>query len=535
MNRSYYDIIIIGRGAAAIWLALHTDPQCRVAILSKDKHHFGASEYAQGGVAAATTANDSPEQHMQDTFIAGANLCDPEATEITAKSAPDIINKLISLGTPFTTENQQYHLNQEGGHSRRRVYHCDDRTGKAMMNTLNKNLKKKPNITILEEYTAIDLLHKDNHCYGVTALTDKHHIINLTSTTVVLATGGMSSIYKYTTSPVMASGDGIAMAWRANVDIANLEFNQFHPTSFYNPGHKPFLLTEALRGEGATLELPDGFHFMPDHHPLAELAPRDIVSRAIESERKKHQLKYVLLNLTHCENGKIKKLFPSIDNHCKKYGFDITQDRIPTIPASHYSCGGIVTNLNGQTSMNGLYAIGETACTGLHGANRMASNSLLECLTFADRCGKHIKSQLNNKILSDDKTFTPQDPENTNRHTDNIEKIKKQLQHIMTEKIGVMRNDKEMQQAFKEINELDTQLKALESRQLHKTKYSIEIRNLIDCSLLVCRSAMNRNESRGAHYNTDKANLSRRCYHSIIKNNTITEQEKLTINVNEIT
>ncbi len=534
MNKTHYDIIIIGRGAAAIWLALHTDPQCRVAILSKDKQHSGASEYAQGGIAAATTATDSPEQHTQDTFIAGANLCTPEATRHTTNAAPSIIDKLISLGTPFTTENQQHHLNQEGGHSRRRIFHCDDRTGHAMMTTLNKKLKKKPNITILEEYTAIDLLHKDNRCYGVTTLTDENHIANLTSPAVVLATGGMSSIYKYTTSPITASGDGIAMAWRANAEIANLEFNQFHPTSFYNPGHPPFLLTEALRGEGATLELPNGYKFMPDYHPLAELAPRDIVSRAIESERKKHQLKHVLLNLTQCENKKILELFPSIDNHCKKYGFDITKDRIPTIPAAHYTCGGIVTNLHGQTSMNGLYAIGETACTGLHGANRMASNSLLECLTFAESCYKHIESQLSDKNARTEITFTRQDPANTSRHIEDIIRIKKQLQDIMTEKLGVIRNDKEMQQAYKALNELHIQLKALESQQLYKTKHSIETRNLIDCSLLVCRFALNRNESRGAHYNTDKPNLDHHPRHSLIKDNKIILQENLTMQTNEI-
>ncbi len=379
-----FDVLIVGSGLAGLSAALHLAPTHRVAVLTKRAMSDGSSGWAQGGIAAVMGEDDSFERHVDDTLVAGAGLSDPAATRFVVEHAPESIAWLRSLGVPFSQENGHLHLTREGGHSARRIVHVTDATGAAVQQTLIERVRRTPNITVLENHTLVDLITagklgmQPNRCLGLYALdgaTDE--VLTFRAPRTILATGGAGKVYLYTTNPDTATGDGIAAAWRAGCRVTNMEFIQFHPTCLYHPHVKNFLITEAVRGEGGKLLLPDGTRFMPGHDPRAELAPRDVVARAIDFEMKKHGLDCVYLDISHQPPAFVLEHFPNIHARCLQLGIDITREPIPVVPAAHYTCGGVHTDLRGRTDLPGLHAIGETTYTGLHGANRLASNSLV--------------------------------------------------------------------------------------------------------------------------------------------------------------
>ena len=394
-----FDVLVIGSGAAGASLALHLceDSNIKIAILSKNKMEDGATINAQGGIAAVMDENDSIESHVKDTLDAGAGLCDPKTVLFTVKNGKKSIQWLIDQGIKFTKDKDSYHLTKEGGHSKRRIMHADDATGREVENTLINLVKNTKNIFTFENHIAIDLVVNKNTCIGAYVYDEAlDKVIAFNSKVTVLACGGASRTYLYSTNPNVASGDGIAMGKRAGCKISNMEFNQFHPTCLYHPKAGSFLISEAMRGEGAHLILPNGERFMDKFDKRAELAPRDIVARAIDHEMKRLGIRNVYLDISYKSEDFIKSRFPNIYRECLKYGFDITKEPIPIVPASHYTCGGIKVDLNGCTNIRGLYAIGETSCTGLHGANRLASNSLLECFVFAEAAASHICANIDN-------------------------------------------------------------------------------------------------------------------------------------------
>jgi L-aspartate oxidase len=385
-----FDVLIIGSGAAGLSLALRLPAHTQVAVLAKSTLDEGCTLYAQGGISAVTQAPDTFESHIADTLNAGASLNNPETVRFTIEKAPEAIRWLVDLGVPFTRNdesgnNDDFHLTREGGHSTRRVLHAADATGRAMETTLVNEARKRSNIRLLEHHIAIDLITGNklglahNRCLGAYVLNRKQQsVVAYSARNVVLATGGASKVYLYTSNPDTSSGDGIAMAWRAGCRVANLEFNQFHPTCLYHPRAKSFLITEAIRGEGGKLLLPDGQRFMQHFDERGELAPRDVVARAIDHEMKRLGADCVFLDISHRSRDFLQSHFPTIMSRCEEFGIDISAEPIPVVPAAHYTCGGIVVDTSGRTDVAGLYAIGETSCTGLHGAYRMASNSLLE-------------------------------------------------------------------------------------------------------------------------------------------------------------
>src|SRR4051812_7237556 len=403
-----FDVAIVGSGLAGLSVALHLAQTRKVAIISKRELLDGASNWAQGGIAAVLDSGDTHDQHVADTLVAGAGLCDEAATRYIVEHGRQAIEWLIEQGVPFTRDESAelgFHLTREGGHSQRRIIHAADATGHAVQVTLEQKARSHPNITVLENHYAIDLIRSDRialnagnpHCLGLYVQDiNTGKVLTLAADQTVLATGGAGKVYLYTTNPDTATGDGIAMAWRGGCRIANMEFIQFHPTCLYHPYAKSFLISEAVRGEGGLLKLPEqagasaGKRFMPAHDERAELAPRDVVARAIDFEMKKRGLDYVDLDITHQPPAFLKEHFPTIYARCLEFGIDITKQPIPVVPAAHYSCGGIVTDMQGRTDMPGLYAVGETACTGLHGANRLASNSLLECLVVGRACAQFV-------------------------------------------------------------------------------------------------------------------------------------------------
>jgi len=519
---SNHDVLVIGGGAAGLSLALKMADFTKVTILSKSSLRQGSTYYAQGGIAAVLDTQDSELSHVEDTLIAGAGLCHRDIVEYAVSRGPECISWLMQQGVTFTqldkpaksdTENtsifSDFHLTQEGGHSHRRVIHAADATGKAIFKSLSEKVLANPNITVLTNTVAIDLISsgklgdKDNRCIGAYILDENTGTIRTYNARfVVLATGGASKAYLYTSNPDGASGDGIAMAWRAGCRVANLEFNQFHPTCLYHPHAKSFLISEALRGEGGILRLPDGHRFMPAYDERAELAPRDIVARAIDSEMKRLGCNCVFLDITHKSPEFIHEHFPSIQKKCLKYGIDICTEQIPVVPAAHYSCGGIMVDKNGKTDVNNLYAIGETSFTGLHGANRMASNSLLECFVFAFSAAEDIQQKLNHT------EFFPEPPFwDESRVTDSDEDVVishnwDEIRRLMWDYVGIVRTDKRLQRAASRIELLQHEIHEYYGNYKINTNL-LELRNLALVAELIIRSAISRKESRGLHYTLD--------------------------------
>ena len=519
-----FDTLIIGSGLAGLSIALQIADTKRVCIVSKREVSDSASSWAQGGIAAVlnkkeSNQQDSIEEHIQDTLIAGAGLCDAEITRLVATNAREAVEWLVDQGVEFTREadNSGYHLTREGGHSQRRIVHVADATGNAVQKTLAQKIREHANITILENHIAVDLItsqkvnqltaqnhDSNNNCLGAYVL-DNHtgKVITIAAQQTVLATGGAGKVYLYTTNPDVSTGDGIAMAWRAGCRVANMEFIQFHPTCLFHPHAKSFLISEAVRGEGGLLRLPDGTRFMPEHDAREELAPRDVVARAIDFEMKKRGLDCVYLDITHKPLAFIKEHFPNIYARCLELGIDISKQPIPVVPAAHYSCGGVMVDAQGHTDIANLYAIGETACTGLHGANRLASNSLLECLVFGRAAAHAILNAPTQPIGQlpqwDESRVTDADEEVLITHTWD------ELRRFMWNYVGIVRTDKRLSRALHRIHMLRDEVQ--EFYQHFKISNDlIELRNLLQVAELIVESAISRKESRGLHYSKDHPN-----------------------------
>ena len=505
-----FDVAVIGSGLAGLTLALNLAERKRVVIITKRSLLDGASDWAQGGIAAVLTDEDSIEAHVRDTLIAGAGLCDEKATRFVVENSRSAIEWLIRQGVPFTKDAGSsigYHLTREGGHSHRRIIHAADATGHAVQFTLADKIKNHPNITLLERHIAIDLITgkklglQDNACHGVYVLDNASGKIKTFSAQhTVLASGGAGKVYLYTTNPDVATGDGIAMGWRAGCQVANMEFIQFHPTCLYHPHAKSFLITEAVRGEGGLLLLPDGTRFMPEHDPRAELAPRDVVARAIDFEMKKRGLDCVYLDISHKSEKFLKEHFPTIYGRCLELGIDITRQPIPVVPAAHYSCGGILTDLSARTAIPNLYAVGEVACTGLHGANRLASNSLLECMVFGQAAVKDILDQPARAPVTlpewDESRVTDADEEIVISHNWD------ELRRFMWDYVGIVRTNKRLERAQHRIRLLTEEINEYYAN-FRVSNDPIELRNLVLTADLIVQCAMLRHESRGLHYSRD--------------------------------
>jgi L-aspartate oxidase len=505
-----FDTLIIGSGLAGLSLALRLADRQKVAIITKKSLLDGASAWAQGGIAAVLSPEDSLDEHIHDTLIAGAGLCDPKTTSFVIEHGAAAIDWLISQGVPFTRDagsDSGYHLTREGGHSHRRIIHAADATGQAVQETIAAKVRTHPNITLLEHYIAIDLItgnklgQNDNRNYGAYALNSlSGEVVTIAAQNTVLATGGAGKVYLYTTNPDTATGDGIAMGWRAGCRVSNMEFIQFHPTCLYHPHAKSFLISEAVRGEGGTLKLPDGTRFMPWHDERAELAPRDVVARAIDFEMKKRGLDCVYLDISHQPVEFLQEHFPTIYSRCLALGIDISKQPIPVVPAVHFTCGGLMTDLHGRTDVNGLYAIGETACTGLHGANRLASNSLLECLVFAEAASQDILSKSPGIIPK-----LPQWDESQVTDADETVVISHnwdELRRFMWDYVGIVRTTKRLQRAQHRIKLLHEEINEYYSN-FHVSADLLELRNLVLTADLIVQSALSRHESRGLHFSKD--------------------------------
>jgi L-aspartate oxidase len=501
-----YDTIIIGSGAAGLSLALHLPENTRIALICKDTLTEGSTYYAQGGVAAVFDENDSLEAHITDTLVTGDYLSHPNVVEFVVNQAVPSIEWLREQGVLFTEHAQEkgrLHLTQEAGHSHRRVVHAADATGRCVSTTLIDLVKARPHVDLFSHHVAIDLITKDNHCIGAYIYDSKNNnTLTFAAKSVVLATGGASRVYLYSTNPAVSSGDGIAMAWRAGAHVANLEFNQFHPTCLYHPHAGSLLLTEAIRGEGGFLRLKTGERFLEKFDPRAELAPRDIVARAIDHEMKRLGHEHVYLDISHKNKNFIINHFPNLYQRCLQFGFDMTREGLPVVPAAHYTCGGVATDLNGQTTIAGLYAIGEVAHTGLHGANRMASNSLLECLVFARSAAQHIThmlphAQAQNPIPTWDESQVSPAHENVMIHHNWDE-----LRRVMWNYVGIVRSNQRLKQAHDRIQILKQEVADYYAKfYIHPDL--IELRNLVTVADLMVQCAMQRQENRGLHYNID--------------------------------
>ena len=517
----YVDILVIGGGLAGQSAALRLAEHCKVGLISKRSLEDSASSWAQGGIAAVLDIQDSVEAHIQDTLTAGAFLNDIPATSFVVENGRHAIDWLIEQGVPFSRENGAYHLTREGGHSARRVIHVADATGLAVQDVLTAKVRQHPNITILEQHIAIDLItgtklgFADNRCYGAYVLNNESgEVITIGSRNTLIATGGAGKVYLYTTNPDTSTGDGIAMAWRAGCTVANMEFIQFHPTCLYHPQAKSFLISEAVRGEGGILRLPDGTRFMPDHDPRAELAPRDVVARAIDFEMKKRGLDCVYLDISHRPAEFLHEHFPNILARCLELGIDITQQPIPVVPAAHYTCGGVVTDLRARTNLAGLYVAGEAACTGLHGANRLASNSLLECIVFAEAAA--------NDILAQTPVVIPALPEwDESRVTDPDEEVViahnwDELRRFMWDYVGIVRTTKRLQRAQHRIRLLAREINDFYAN-FRISHDLIELRNLVVTADLIVRCALQRKESRGLHFSRDYPAMLKTAKRSVIR------------------
>jgi len=511
MTDTVLPVVIVGAGLAGLCTALHLADQRRVIVLAKRRLQEGATAWAQGGIVGVLGLDDSVNAHVHDTQQAGAGLVDESAARFVSQNSAAAVEWLVQQGVPFTDDAAGplgLHLTREGGHGVRRIAHAADATGKAIHDALLARAAAHPNIELREDTMAVDLItarhlkQRDvQRCYGVYALDlASGHVATLAASAVVLATGGVGKVYRYTTNPDTATGDGIAMAWRAGCRVANMEFIQFHPTCLYHPQERSFLITEALRGEGALLRLPDGTRFMPAHDERAELAPRDVVARAIDFEMKKHGLDCVMLDATHLGEAFLQSHFPTIHARCLQLGIDIARQPIPVVPAAHYTCGGIVTDLDGRCDLPGLYAVGETGYTGLHGANRLASNSLLECVVLGRTCAAHI--------VREPPTAAPAVPDwDESQVEDADEQVVishnwDELRLLMWNYVGIVRTTRRLERALHRIALLKGEIEDYYAN-FRVNRDLLELRNLVDCAELVVRSALMRHESRGLHYSRD--------------------------------
>lgn len=511
------DILIIGSGIAGLTAALKSAQHGHVTVVTKTKASEANTTYAQGGIAAVFDPLDSFEQHIQDTLAAGAGLCHEEATRLVVEQAPERILELHELGVPFTKgKNGRFELGREGGHHFHRIVHVKDHTGKDVENALLDAVKNNKNIDLFESHAAIDLITEHHifsldrareahlHCWGAYCLDSKNgRVKRILSKATILASGGCGQVYLHTTNPSIATGDGVAMAYRAGAEIANMEFMQFHPTTLYHPEAESFLISEAIRGFGARLETKTGRTFMDRYHSMGDLAPRDVVARAIDNELKRSGDPCVFLNITHKKPEEIKDHFPHIYENCLKYKIDITREPIPVVPAAHYSCGGVVTDLKGQTSIEGLYAAGEVAFTGVHGANRLASNSLLEALVFAHQASQSAATYVKNNNL-----VSPPIPRWDDSGTFNSEEWvlishdKQEIKSLMWDYVGIVRSLLRLERALSRIRLIRQEVENF-YRRTKVTEGLIELRNLATVAQLIIQSAQYRKESRGLHYMTD--------------------------------
>lgn len=519
------DVLIIGSGAAGLTAALQLAQHFKVVVLAKGALSDGATSWAQGGIAAVLEAGDSFESHIEDTMVAGAGLNNRETVEFVVENAPQAIRKLASIGVPFNLDGDDWHLTREGGHSHRRIVHVDDATGWAVQQALESAARSNPNITLVPDMVGIDLVvgrHQQRfstsgRVHGVYALnrgTGKVETILARAT--VLASGGAGRAYLYSTAPRGATGDGIAMAWRAGCRVSNMEFMQFHPTCLYNLEVKNFLITEAVRGEGGILKNPKtGHRYMPDYDARAELAPRDIVARANDAEIKRDGLDFVHLDISHKPPEFVREHFPNIHEKLLGLGIDITKEPIPVVPAQHYTCGGVLIGLDGQTDAPGLYAAGEVTQSGLHGANRLASNSLLECFVFGDACARSIIEHWDS--LPPPPSIRPWDE---SRVTDSDEEVViqqcwREIRHFMWNFVGIVRTTKRLERAKHRIDLLRQEVEDYYSA-FRVTPDLIELRNLVEVADLIIQSALRRRESRGLHYTLDYPDLAKRAVDTVL-------------------
>ncbi|MBQ9146783.1 MAG: L-aspartate oxidase [Rikenellaceae bacterium] len=511
------DFLVIGSGAAGLSFALKAAEHGHVTIVTKGEMVECNTNYAQGGICSVTYEPDTFEKHIKDTMVCGAGICDEAAVNLVVRRAPELIADLIAWGTRFDrTPDGRFELNREGGHSEHRILHHKDLTGAEIERALIESVRKHPNITVLEHHFAIDLLTQHHlgefvtrhtrglACFGAYVLDmDSGRIETMLSRFTVVATGGCGNIYGTTTNPIVATGDGIAMCHRAKAMISNMEFIQFHPTSLYNPGERPsFLITEAMRGFGAILRLPNGKEFMDKYHPMGSLAPRDVVARAIDREMKRSGEEFVYLDVTHKDADSIRSHFPNIYEKCLSLGIDITKDYIPVTPAAHYCCGGVKVDLNGQTSIKRLYALGECSCTGLHGANRLASNSLIEAVVYADQAAKHAIE------LFDRTEIQEGIPDWNFEGTSNTEEMlliiqsKREMQQIMSNYVGIVRSNLYLKRAMRRLEILWHETEELYNKTT-PNRDLCELRNMIAVAYLVIKQGRDRKESVGCHYNVD--------------------------------
>ncbi|HZO90591.1 MAG TPA: L-aspartate oxidase [Chthonomonadaceae bacterium] len=504
------DFLVIGSGLAGLTYALNVAPYGSVALLTKKTRADANSSWAQGGIAGALAEDDSFELHKQDTLVAGAGLCHEDAVEVLVREGPERILDLIRLGAQFNTEVDEtgkvvLALGREGGHSRNRIVHTADYTGWECERTLLEAVKSRPEIRVYEHFFVTDLILQETPqgractgAYALNAETDEQITFHAKAT--LLATGGCGHVYLHTTNPLVATGDGVAMAWRAGAVMANMEFIQFHPTTLYHPEARAFLITEALRGEGGILRHADGEAFMSRYHKLAELAPRDIVARAIVSEMKRRNAPCVYLDVTHLDPELLKSHFPTVYERCLSVGIDITRQPIPVTPAQHYQCGGIVTDLDGATNIARLYAAGEVACTGVHGANRLASNSLLEALVFGYRAAKHTIAHASAALPADGRAVSLPFPSETPApDREEIGRLRTTVQETMQRYVGIVRTTAELQRAQETVGSALRQLEGA----LGTSVEAWEARNIAQVGLLIIRCALHRHESRGLHFTLD--------------------------------
>ena len=503
-----YDVLIVGSGAAGLSLALQLPNSLSVAVVSKTQLGAGSTFWAQGGMAAVLHDRDSVEAHVADTLNAGAGLCHEPAVRFTVGRSRQCVQWLVDQGMHFDlredqedAEFREFHLTMEGGHTHRRVIHAADQTGRAISQVLASRVEEASNISLLMDRCLVDVIKIGNRVCGAYLLNASGKAVDtFAADAVVLATGGASKAYRYTTNPDGASGDGIAAAWRAGCRVANLEFNQFHPTCLYHPDSRSFLMTEALRGEGATLHLADNTRFMPVFDERAELAPRDIVARAIDHEMKRLGADCVYLDISHRPKEQIIRHFPKAYEKCLSLGIDITENRVPVVPAAHYTCGGVVVDQYGATDVPGMYVVGESACTGLHGANRMASNSLLECFVYAQSAAAHIAGSINAQNVGpipwDDSRVRDSDEEVVIQHN------WQELRRLMWDYVGIVRTNRRLEYAAQRIALLEREVAGYYAR-FQISRPLLELRNLARVAALMVESASGRKESRGLHFNSD--------------------------------